>query len=161
MITPHLQLVNRVTQSLQMMKEPGITFDVDGEKVIMKVKSIIASASVPNAKDIPKMWHRYGIAVPNEAFEPGVNFEGKTFIAVIDIAFEKKDKFDLFQTAALYNDAMLVIADDLRLSPDSPDWGIDDVRLGVESTLDAPSTKERLRFSLEVDFYYTSEIESQ
>lgn len=158
MITPHKELVDKVAEALGVMKTPGITLDVDGVDVVIRVNNIRASAPAPNPKNPPQMWYRYGIAVPNEEFSPGTSFRGETFVAVIDIAFGKLTDFDLFQTSALYHDAMLVVADNLQLSPDSEDWGIADVRIGVESILDSPAPTERLRFQLEVDFYYTSEI---
>ena len=79
------------------------------------------------------------------------------FIGLVTIAFDELPGFDLLDTSALYHDAMLLIAQDLRLSPDSEFWGIDDVTVGVETVLDSPAKFERLQFSVNVSwFYYNS-----
>ena len=156
--TTHLQLIRRFKEVIETLRASNVAeITADNPKVLR----IRASATVPTPKeraarqrDVYNLFYRYGAGVDNDEFNPGVEFHGETFIGVVTIVFEAFPDTDLLETSAIYHDAMQLIADELRLTPDSDEFGISDVRLGVQSLTSTAASVERLEFQIEIDWYY-------
>ena len=169
---PHSSLIayfKTVVGTLQQTEEMPDPNDPDKMILVppsaddVKVLRIRASATVPtpnkkasNNRDVYNLFYRYGVGVDNDDTIGAVDEHGETFIGVVTIVFEAFDppNVDLLDTSAMYHDAMVHVADQLRLTPENDVFGISDVRLGVQSLTSTAASIERLEFTIEIDWYY-------
>lgn len=170
---PHRELIGHFKGVIGTMQATDVSEITKDNPKVLRIRAS-STAPIPEERtkrrdaqraerrDVYNLFYRYGAGIDNDEAVGAVDEHGETFIGLVTLVFEAFPDSDLLETSAIYHDAMLRIADQLRLTPDweTSDFderhafGISDVRLGVQTVGSAAGSIERLEFQIEIDWHY-------